>query len=75
MQWGKFPPNGGRNDPGGYLWPPTYSTWTPTIVSFRFLVSLIVAQFTIFGSFRVLNFRSHFEALKDVFWHRMVKQI
>ena len=38
-------------DPGGYWWPPTYSTWTPTIVSFNFLVSLIVAQFTIFGSF------------------------
>ena len=31
------------------------------------LVSLIVAQFTIFGSFRVLNFRSRFEALNDVF--------
>ena len=39
----------------------------PTIVSFGFLVSLIVAQFTIFGSFRVPNFRSHFEALNDVF--------
>jgi hypothetical protein len=38
-------------DPGGYWWPPTYSTWIPTIVSFSFSVSLIVAQFTIFGSF------------------------
>ena len=55
------------NDPGGYWWPPTYSSWTPTIVSFSFPVSLIVVQFTIFGSFRVLNFRSRFEALNDVF--------
>ena len=39
----------------------------PTTVSFSFLVSLIVAQFTIFGSFWVLNFRSRFEALNDVF--------
>ena len=39
----------------------------PTIVSLGFPVSLIVAQFTIFGSFRVLNFRSRFEALNDVF--------
>ena len=55
------------SDPRGYWWPPTYSTWTPTIISFSFLVSLIVAQFTIFGSCRVLNFWSHFEALNDVF--------
>jgi hypothetical protein len=38
-----------RTDPGGYWWPPAYSTWTPTTVSFS--VSLIVAQFTIFGNF------------------------
>ena len=38
-------------NPGGYWWPPTYSTWTPTIVSFSFSISLIVAQFAIFGSF------------------------
>jgi hypothetical protein len=25
-------------DPGGYWWPPTYSTWTPTIASFSFSV-------------------------------------
>ena len=31
------------HDPGGYWWPPTYSTWTPTIVSFSFPISLIVA--------------------------------
>jgi hypothetical protein len=37
-------------DPGGYWWPPAYYTWTHTIVSFIFLVSLIVAQFTIFSS-------------------------
>ena len=54
-------------DRGGYWWPPTYSTWTPTIISFNFPVSLIVAQFTIFGSFRVLNFWSRFEALNDIF--------
>ena len=38
-------------DPSGYWWPPTYSTCIPTIVSFSFSVSLIVAQFTIFGRF------------------------
>ena len=54
-------------DPGGYWWPPTYSSWTPAIVSFSFPVSLIVAQFTIFGGFWVLNFQSRFEALNDVF--------
>jgi hypothetical protein len=26
-------------DPGGYWWPPTYSTWTPTIASFSFSFS------------------------------------
>ena len=45
-----------HDDPGGYLWPPTYSSWTPTIVSFSFPVSLIIEQFTIFCSFRILNF-------------------
>jgi hypothetical protein len=40
----------GRTDPGGYWWPLAYSTWTHTIVSFSFSVSLIVAQFTIFRS-------------------------
>lgn len=29
----------------------TYSTWTPTTISFSFLVSLIVEKFIIFGSF------------------------
>ena len=55
------------HDRGGYWWLPTYSTWAPTIVSFSFPVSLIVVQFTIFGNFWVLNFRSHFEALNNVF--------
>jgi hypothetical protein len=59
---------GGEDDPGGYWWPPVYSTLTPTIVSFSFSVSLIVAQFTIFGNFWVLNFWSCFEALNNVFW-------
>ena len=54
---------GSSCDPGEYWWPRTYSTWTPTIVSFCFLVSLIVGQFTIFGSFWVLNFWIRFEAL------------
>jgi hypothetical protein len=40
-----------QTDPGGYWCPLAYSTWTSTIVSFNFLVSLIVAQFTIFGNF------------------------
>jgi hypothetical protein len=47
-QWGPLLPKGGRNDPGGYWWPPTYSTWTLTIASFSFLV---FAQFTILNSF------------------------
>ena len=38
-------------DLGGYWWPPTKSTWTPTIVPFSFSVSLIVVQFTNFRSF------------------------
>ena len=59
LQWG--------HDPGGYWWPPAYSTWIPSIVSFSFPVSLIVAQFTIFYCFRVLNFWSRFEALNDIF--------
>jgi len=41
----------GPCDLSGYWWPPAKSTWTPTIVSFSFPVSLIVAQFTIFSSF------------------------
>ena len=41
----------GFSDPGGCRSPPTYSTWTPTTVSFNFLVSLIIAHFTIFCSF------------------------
>ena len=54
-------------DPGGYWWPPTYFSWNPTIVSFSFPISLIVAKFTIFGSFRLLNFRSCFEVVNDIF--------
>lgn len=51
---------GGRIDPGGYRWPPTYATSSKTIIS--------VWQF--FTIFRVLNFRGHFEALNDIFWLR-----
>ena len=65
---GTIASKGGRNDPEGYWWPPTYSIWSPTIVSFSFPVSLIVAQFIIFGSFRVLNFWIRFEAPNDVFF-------
>lgn len=54
-------------DPGGYWWLFAYSTWTTTIVSFNFSVSLILAQFTIFDIFRALNFRSCFAALNDIF--------
>ena len=43
----------------------------PHIVSFIFSVSLIVAQFTIFSSFRVLKFQSRFEALNDIFLGKM----
>ena len=56
------------NDSGGYWWPLAMSTWTTTIVSLSFSVSLIVAQFTIFSSFSIMNFQSHFEALNDFFW-------
>ena len=42
------PSTSSKGDPGGYWWPPTYSTWTPPL----FLsVFLIVEQFIIFGSF------------------------
>ena len=41
-------PNNYSSDPGGYWWPPAYSTWGPTIVSFIFSVS---AQLTIFSTF------------------------
>lgn len=40
-----------EGDPSGCWWPPSYSTWNTTTVSFSFSVSLIVAQFTIFGIF------------------------
>ena len=56
------------NDPTGYWWPPAYSTWTPTIVSFSFSVSLIVAQFTIFGSFSGPELPEPFWGPKRRFW-------
>ena len=43
--------NADITDPGGCWWPPTYPIWTPTTVSFSFLVFVIVAQFTIFSIF------------------------
>jgi len=49
--------------PPPYWWPPTKSTWTPTIVSFSFSVRLILAQFTIFSSFSSLE-------LPELFWGR-----
>jgi len=39
------------DDPGVCWWPPAYSTWTPTTVSFSLSVSLIVSQFIIFDNF------------------------
>jgi hypothetical protein len=48
------------DDPGGYWWPSTYSTWTHTIVSFSFSVSLTVAKFTIFSSFSSLELLESF---------------
>ena len=53
-----------QEDIGGH---PPIPLAPPTIVSFIFPVSLIVAQFTIFGSFRVLSLWGRFEALNDVF--------
>jgi len=50
-----------HGDPGVYWWPSTKSTWTSTIVSFNFSVSLIVAQFIIFSSFSSLE-------LPALFW-------
>ena len=41
----------GSSDPGGYWWPHTYFSWTPTTISFSFPVSLIVAKFSIFAVF------------------------
>jgi hypothetical protein len=52
---------GGRIDAGGYRWPPTFSNWVK-IVSWQFGNLLFLSVF------RVLNFRSRFEALNDVFW-------
>jgi hypothetical protein len=48
---------GGRIDPGGYRWPPTFSNWLKTVF-WQFW------QFTIFSSF---NFRGHFEGLNEYF--------
>ena len=58
-----------QEDIGGH---PPIPLRPPPLFYFSFPVSLIVAQFTIFGSFRVLNFRSRFEALNEVFRHQMV---
>ena len=54
-------------DVPSYPMGPRFWLFSPTIVSFSFPVSLFVAQFTIFGSFRILNFQSHFEALNNIF--------
>ena len=44
----------------------------PSTLFFQFFsVSLIVAQFTIFGNFQVLNFQGSFEALNDVFFGKI----
>ena len=56
------------SDPSGYWWPPANSTWTPTITSFNFSVSLIVAQCTIFSSFSVPKLLKPFWGPKRRFW-------
>ena len=53
-----------QEDIGGH---PPIPLGPPPLSSFSFPFSLIIAQFTIFGSFWVLNFWSRFEALNDVF--------
>ena len=53
-----------QEDIGGH---PPVPLGPPPLFLSNLPVSLIVAQFTIFGSFWVLNFRSRFEALSDVF--------
>ena len=55
-------------DLGGCWWPPAYPTWTPTTVSFSFSISLIIAQFTIFGSFLGPELSNRFEALNYIFY-------
>jgi hypothetical protein len=45
-------------DPGGYRWPPTYSTGSKT--NFHFGSFFLV--------FQVLNFRDRFEAPNNIFW-------
>jgi hypothetical protein len=65
MQWGPLLPKGGgmiQVDIGGH--PPIPLGPPPLLLSvFQFLHSLLFL-----AVFRVLNFRSRFEALNDVFW-------
>ena len=75
MQWGPLLPKWGgmiQKDIGGH---PPIPLGPPPLFLFSFLFSLIVAQFINFGCFWVLNFWSRFEALNDVFWHRMVEKL
>ena len=51
-------------DLGGYRWPLTYSTWTPTIVSFNFLNCSTIYYFL---QFLGLKLWSCFQALNDFF--------
>ena len=53
-----------QEDIGGH---PPIPLGPPPLFLSVFPVFLIVAPLTIFGSFRVLNFRRRFEALNDVF--------
>ena len=58
--------------PGGYWWPPAYSTWGPTIVSFIFLV---LAQLTIFSNFSGPELPELFWGPKRRFWASFVLRI
>ena len=62
-----IPSNGGgmmQEDIGHH---PPIPLGPPPLFLLVFHFPLIVAQFTIFSSFQVLNFQSCFEALNDVF--------
>jgi hypothetical protein len=45
---------GGRIDPGGYRWPPTFSIWLKTIF-WQFWQFIIFRSFNLWGHFEGLN--------------------
>ena len=60
MFFEKMGSNMDRSDPDGYRWPPTFPTGSKQF-------SDIFGNLLFLAVFRVLNFWSHFEALKDIF--------